>query len=74
MKQEKIYMKKLCSVMLHSTKAFIFRTIYSLNNTMNRAVHEKLNIRQELGLFVLNSILTLTKLEYVMSPDLGTKT
>ena len=41
---------------------------------MNRAVHEKLNIRQELGLFVLNSILTLTKLEYVMSPDLGTKT
>ena len=60
--------------MLHSVKAFIFTTIYSLDNTLNRAVPKKLNMRQKLGLFILHNILTLTKLKYFMSPDLGPKT
>ena len=36
-------------------------------------VHEKLYIRQHLNRLISQSILTLTKLKYFMSQDLGTK-
>ena len=53
-----------------SSEAFIFIPRWYTEQT---SAWEAFNIRQKLGLFVLNGILTLTKLKYFISRYLGTK-
>ena len=68
-------MKKLCSLMLHTAKVFNIydHHTYSLYCVRTDQCRETLNTRLKLGLFILHSILTFTKLKYFMTQDLGAK-